>query len=93
MALTGITTGAIQTAKPSVPPESMESDQWRFRLLCARLRVPEGVKAPFQHLDTAWIGEKVFVFVVQKGTPVVLEDPSSLFPSDTLVTALRLLIE
>ena len=36
--------------------------------------------------------KKVFVFIVHKGEPVVLEDEWLMYPSDALVTKLRLIM-
>ena len=76
-----------------VPPTYFDitADQWRMRALAMRLRIAEGSMMPFQHISTAYTGEQVFIFVVQNGEAVVLTDESSLFPSDTLITQLRLL--
>lgn len=49
---------------------------------------------PFQFIEAvrAGDGSKVFVFVLTRdGRPVTLEDDSPLFPSDQLITQLRLL--
>lgn len=73
------------------PAGDISVDSWRMRAIAMRLRIPQGSKHPFQHLSTAWTGEKVFVFVVENDQAVVLEDGSALFPSDTLVTQLRLI--
>lgn len=82
-----ITNGAYNAQ----PVEDISVESWRMRAIAMRLRVAEGMKLPFQHINTAWAGEKVFVFVVQRGEAVVLTDDSNLFPSDTLITQLRLL--
>lgn len=67
----------------------------RRRMIAMRLRLADGVPWPFQSLHTALSqdGTKVFVFVVQKDTPVTLSDDAGLFPSDALVTQLRLIAE
>lgn len=66
----------------------IDSDSTRKLMICMRLRTDE---MPFQHLSTAHSGDKVFVFIVQNGQPVTLEDDASLFPSDKLVSQLTLL--
>lgn len=63
----------------------------RKAMLAMRLRIPEGARFPFDCLETHWGEEKVFIFVVQDDKPVILEDPAELFPSDTLITQLRLI--
>ena len=84
-----MTTGAYN----ATPVDDISVESWRMRAIAMRLRVHEGMKMPFHHINTAWTGEKVFVFVVQKGEAVVLTDDSALFPSDTLITQLRLIQE
>jgi hypothetical protein len=73
------------------PAEDISSPAWRKRILGMRLRISEGHKYPFDALETHWAGEKVFLFVVVDAKPVVLEDESALFPSDALITQLRLI--
>ncbi len=73
------------------PAEDISSSGYRKRMIGMRLRVPEGAMFPFGALETHYAGEKVFVFVVVDAKPVVLEDESSLFPSDALITQLRLI--
>lgn len=71
--------------------DDISTDLWRMRALAMRLRISEGHQLPFQHLSTAWTGEKVFVFVVEHDQAVTLEDDANLFPSDVLITQLRLI--
>lgn len=73
---------------PSVPQISSAPD--RLMMIATRLRVSLH-NFPFQKIATFENGEKVVVFVIAGGQPVVLEDDASLFPSDTLVSQLRLL--
>lgn len=75
----------------STVADDISTDLWRLRAIAMRMRIPEGNRLPFQHVSTAWTGEKVFVFVVENDKPAVLEDESALFPSDTLITQLRLI--
>ena len=59
--------------------------------VAVRLNHPEGQKLPFQYIDVHKVSdEKYFVFVVQNGEYTVIED-GDLFPSDALITQLRLL--
>jgi hypothetical protein len=53
----------------------------------------EGHKVhPFQHMD-AFVDEHVaVVFIIHNNKPVTIEDDVYLFPSDSLITQLRLLI-
>ena len=70
---------------------SIFEDSHRLRMIAMRLHLNQGVKFPFQHISTAVTTDHVLVFVVQKDQYVVLKDDRGLFPSDTLVTQLRLL--
>lgn len=62
-----------------------------------QMRLSRGVKEgqkilPFQHID-AYVSEKTaVVFMVINDKPVTIEDDVGLFPSDNLITQLRLLI-
>lgn len=90
----GILKGAIGQGVGSQPmpfAPMIEREDYRNRILCMRLRIPDGGMIPFQHLSTALAGDKVFVFVVQDNQAVTLEDTAALFPSDQLITQLRLL--
>jgi hypothetical protein len=46
---------------------------------------------PFNHLDIFATPEKVLIFVVHNHNHVTIEDDPSLFPSDELITKLRLM--
>lgn len=91
----GLLNGAI--ANPRITTgtydysDGISSSSYRKKMIGMRLRIPNGSLFPFAHLETHYAGEKVFVFVVVDDKPVVLEDESSLFPSDTLITQLRLI--
>ena len=61
------------------------------KMLAMRLRWPDGQSLPLDYLGARKSGEKVFLFVVVNNEPVQLEDEWGLFPSDQLVTTLRLL--
>lgn len=69
----------------------LDSELHRSKLIAMRLRLREGDRMPFQDLFTSLAGDKVFVFVVQDNQAVTLEDDANLFPSDQLITQLRLL--
>lgn len=72
--------------------DDIANDTWRWNALAMRLRIETNrANLGFQHLSTAYIGESVFVFVVESDTPVTLTDQAGLFPSDTLITQLRLI--
>ena len=70
---------------------NVERNEWRHRAIYMRLRIPEGGNHPFQYMSSAYAGDKVFVFVVQDNQAVTLEDDATMFPSDQLITQLRLL--
>jgi hypothetical protein len=62
-------------------------------MIATRLHLGPGDKLPFEFIEAhrSRCGEKVFVFVVAGDKAVTLEDEWPLFPSDTLITSLRLL--
>ncbi len=68
-----------------------------INMIASRLRVKRddgfdiSSRIGFDHIYAADLGEKVAVFVCQKGNHVVLEDGAELFPSDQLMTQLRLI--
>lgn len=63
-----------------------------IRMVGARMRIPEGGRLPFDMIHAfAPSNDKVFVFVVHKGQGVMLED-DGLFPSDTLIAQLKLIL-
>lgn len=78
--------------KYSAPREvPIHNATWRLEMIGSRLQAPVSVYKVFEHISTALAEDKVVVFIVQRGKHVTLEDPASLFPSDTLITQLRLL--
>jgi hypothetical protein len=82
--------GAMAGYAPHNFPD-IDSEIWRSSALFMRLRIPSNTLRPFQHLSTGFADDKVFVFVVAGGKPVTLEDDAHLFPSDQLITQLRML--
>lgn len=63
-------------------------------MLCMRMRWHgvEGARSGFDHVAVHSAGDKVFVWVITKDTQTVtMEDDGALFPSDALITKLRLL--
>lgn len=80
------TTGALhpQTEDPSVALQQM---------IMSRLRVNPYEWVPFEFLYAHQVSpDKFIVFVIQDGQPVTLTD-DALFPSDGLITQLRLLMK
>lgn len=71
---------------------SLDSDYSLLRMIASRMRLTEVATLPFQHIHCHKLNdEKVAVFIAQRGEAVTLEDDYSLFPSDALITKLRLL--
>lgn len=70
----------------------IQSEITRINMISMRLSV-EGPPQVFAHLTTALATDKVYVFVMatENTPPVILEDERGLFPSDKLITQLRML--
>lgn len=73
--------------------ETITSSVWRHRAVAMRMRYKDGEGLPFAYFSTHYTGEKVFAFIVVKDQPVTLEDEGALFPSDTFMTQLRMLMD
>lgn len=71
------------------------SESGRLRMINMRLRNTHEQELPkgLQDLHTSLCGDIIFVFIVAKGKPITLDDDASMFPSDTLITQLRLLMD
>jgi len=69
---------------------NIRNANWRVRSINMRMRWE---KAPFDALYTHYIAatDTVVLFLIYKDAPITLTDEAPLFPSDTLVTQLRLL--
>lgn len=52
-----------------------------------------GETCPFEHCSSHRAGNEAVVFVINNGTPVMLHDDLNLFPSDALITQIRLLAD
>jgi hypothetical protein len=78
-------------ARAAYDSNDIASPDNRKRMIGMRLWLPNGYSWSFDFLETHWHGEKVFVFVATGEQYVVLEDQAALFPSDTLITQLRLI--
>jgi hypothetical protein len=92
----GISDMTIRQAFPSPYPPPLrsyplEDSGWRRRAIGTRLQLNEGELFPFDELETALGTDVVYVMVVVNGKGVMLEDERGLFPSDTLITQLRLI--
>jgi hypothetical protein len=78
------------TPTPAIP--RITSVQGRAEMLQMRLRAHMGDL--FQHYWTTLDGDTIYVLVVDKNyQPVMIHDSADLFPSDQLVTQLRMLAE
>lgn len=86
---------SANTLVQRVPPTyyDVSTEQGRQRMIGMRLRLADGSRFPFDHISSHLCDDKVLVFIVphNKSDAVILEDDPNLFPSDTLITQLRLL--
>lgn len=83
--------GMINASYKSNDPRT--DGAWRFNLLRDRLRLDsQEIQDKLPHIATVYdsTSEKVFVTFVRNGAMVVYEDDAGMFPSDVLVTTLRL---
>lgn len=72
-------------------PTDINSAPDRIAMIASRLRCTVQ-DFPFRKFASFVESEKVHIFIVLPAGPTVLEDDVGLFPSDTLVTQLRLLL-
>jgi hypothetical protein len=79
-------------APPKMNMPTLGTDIGRRSMLAMRLHVPDHTKLPFHYLSTALTDDKVFVFIIIDGQAVTLSDERAIFPSDALVTQVRLLM-
>lgn len=93
--------GAGAAGVNAVSPIKSEDDRL-FDMLCSRMRWYEydpyrllpANAPPFQRISAHRLNEDtVVVFVIQNGKALTIEDGADLFPSDALVTQLRLIAE
>lgn len=73
--------------------DDMRNSAFRLKVLVWRLRLRMGEPLPWQHISTCYLEGNVFIFVVANNKAVILEDDPLLYPSDALISALRLLSE
>lgn len=65
-----------------------------LQMIAMRLHLNEGETYPFDFMEAHRIDEsKVVVFLVNDKQPMMLEDDGHLFPSDLLITKLRLIMK
>ena len=67
------------------------TEEMAFDLLAGRMRIGDGNRMPFQHISMHITPETAYLFIVSDGGPVIIEDSTNMFPSDNLITQLRLL--
>lgn len=60
--------------------------------LAMRLRWKEYEAPPFNFINVYLSDTSAFIFIAHKGQAIVLEDDPVLYPSDTLVTKIRVLL-
>lgn len=88
----GHTAAAGGQATAAIPPRWSEGNLQQ--MLASRLCWGIDAKCPFQRvLPIKVTDETVALFVVTKDDALVLKDDAKLYPSDALITQLRLLME
>lgn len=75
----------------------IQAEDWNGKttplaMIAMRLRIRNGDPWPVDHMTAHVTDNEAFVFIVNKGKPTVIEDDPALFPSDALITQLRLII-
>jgi hypothetical protein len=63
-------------------------------MIAMRLRIPEGYPSGFEFINAHRVGDTVNVFIIAKddgSEAIILKDDWNLFPSDALITQLRLI--
>jgi hypothetical protein len=86
---------------PSKPPAWLQRDEWGgidssnglLRMLAMRLRLGDGQMFPFEFIMPCRTKEKVVIFLIINGEPTHVEDDWNMYPSDTLITKLRLIAQ
>lgn len=84
-------THAVSGASYPHTPTDIHSVSDRIAMIASRLRCHVD-DFPFRKFASFVEGEKVHIFIVLPAGPTLLEDDAGLFPSDTLMTQLRLLL-
>lgn len=74
------------------PPPPLRTMPSNHEMLCMRMRWTDETTPGFDYVAIHSAGEKVFVWVITKDAQAVtIEDEAGLYPSDALVTKLRML--
>jgi hypothetical protein len=81
--------GSVKINRPGVAI-AMRQDEYH-RMLAMRMRWVDGNVLPLQHISIHVTEKVAFVFVVQNDKAVTLEDDPNMFPSDQLITQLRII--
>jgi len=81
--------GSLQVT-PKVTNQ-LEIAENRKAMIAMRLRVPSLAEFPFPHFATIYANDIVYVTIVTDKGAVMFEDDAGMFPSDVLVSQLRLL--
>ena len=71
--------------------DPITTNNGRMSMLRSRLRIAPDLQLPFDQLYTLATEEKIFVVFMHDNQLAILEDHAGLYPSDTLVTQLRLI--
>ena len=98
----GASGGAGQAlASAAKPPAWLQRDEWGgigsssalLRMLAMRFRLEDGQQFPFEFIMPTKTKDKVVVFLIINGEPTHVEDDWGMYPSDALVTKLRLIAQ
>ena len=69
----------------------IDTSAGRTRMIAMRMNWATQASIPFQYMETALVGDTVHLFLVVKDEAITIKDEKSMFPSDSLITNLRLL--
>lgn len=86
-----VTSNQASAGQVRTPVPGQISDTRAVDMIHMRLHIPNGSLKPFEFLNAHQSGDEVHVFVIADGKPVVFTDGIGLFPSDQLITQLRLI--
>lgn len=75
-----------------VVTNSAPSSDELCRMICMRMRFQPGQKLPMAYMSAHQSNANVFVFLVHNEQATIIEDEALMFPSDVLITKLRLIL-
>ncbi len=75
-----------------VVTNSAPSSDELCRMICMRMRFQPGQKLPMAYMSAHQSNANVFVFLVHNEQATIIEDEALMFPSDILITKLRLIL-